>query len=110
MHRDGTGRVALTDAGWSSSVARWAHNPEVAGSNPAPATTQGSKYKGSSATALGPLIICHAFVMRISEARPLRRGCGPPYGAPEIRIGQPCSASSLPANKRSQERRSDSGP
>ena len=27
------------DAGWSSSVARWAHNPEVAGSNPAPATT-----------------------------------------------------------------------
>jgi hypothetical protein len=27
-----------TDAGWSSSVARWAHNPEVAGSNPAPAT------------------------------------------------------------------------
>jgi hypothetical protein len=29
----------FTDAGWSSSVARWAHNPEVAGSNPAPATT-----------------------------------------------------------------------
>eukprot|EP01133_Synstelium_polycarpum_P024022 gene24022-28824_t len=27
-----------TDAGWSSSVARWAHNPEVAGSNPVPAT------------------------------------------------------------------------
>lgn len=27
------------DAGWSSSVARWAHNPEVAGSNPVPATT-----------------------------------------------------------------------
>src|ERR1700684_3931531 len=27
-----------TAAGWSSSVARWAHNPEVAGSNPAPAT------------------------------------------------------------------------
>ena len=26
------------DAGWSSQVARWAHNPEVAGSNPAPAT------------------------------------------------------------------------
>jgi hypothetical protein len=25
-------------AGWSSSVARWAHNPEVAGSNPVPAT------------------------------------------------------------------------
>ena len=26
------------DAGWSSSVARRAHNPKVAGSNPAPAT------------------------------------------------------------------------
>ncbi len=26
------------DAGWSSSVARWAHNPEVHGSNPCPAT------------------------------------------------------------------------
>ena len=25
-------------AGWSSSVARWAHNREVAGSNPAPTT------------------------------------------------------------------------
>ena len=25
-------------AGWSSSVARWAHNPEVVGSNPTPAT------------------------------------------------------------------------
>ena len=26
------------DAGWSSSVARRAHNPKVVGSNPAPAT------------------------------------------------------------------------
>ena len=35
--------LALTNpyyrsAGWSSLVARWAHNPKVAGSNPAPAT------------------------------------------------------------------------
>src|SRR5215218_7926579 len=29
-----------TDAGWSSLVARRAHNPKVAGSNPAPATSQ----------------------------------------------------------------------
>ena len=29
-------------AGWSSSVARWAHNPEVVGSNPAPATNEKS--------------------------------------------------------------------
>ena len=27
--------------GWSSSVARWAHNPEVHGSNPCPATSKG---------------------------------------------------------------------
>ena len=27
-------------AGWSSPVARWAHNPKVAGSNPAPATNE----------------------------------------------------------------------
>ena len=30
-------------AGWSSPVARWAHNPKVAGSNPAPATTAESR-------------------------------------------------------------------
>ena len=37
----GSRTVGFTDAGWSSSVARWAHNPEVAGSNPAPATIAG---------------------------------------------------------------------
>jgi phosphoenolpyruvate carboxylase len=31
------------DAGWSSLVARRAHNPKVVGSNPAPATTFLSK-------------------------------------------------------------------
>src|SRR5438045_9777522 len=31
-------RGSAGDAGWSSPVARWAHNPKVAGSNPAPAT------------------------------------------------------------------------
>ncbi len=39
---DNRGRFAYiegSDAGWSSLVARWAHNPKVAGSNPAPATT-----------------------------------------------------------------------
>ncbi len=34
-------RAFLTSvAGWSSLVARWAHNPKVAGSNPAPATNE----------------------------------------------------------------------
>ena len=33
-------RLCTADAGWSSSVARWAHNPEVTGSNPVPATSK----------------------------------------------------------------------
>ena len=33
------GKLYVHDAGWSSLVARRAHNPKVAGSNPAPATT-----------------------------------------------------------------------
>ena len=32
--------IVSFDAGWSSLVARRAHNPEVAGSNPAPATRE----------------------------------------------------------------------
>ena len=31
----------MLSAGWSSLVARRAHNPKVAGSNPAPATSKG---------------------------------------------------------------------
>ena len=34
-------KMELDDAGWSSLVARRAHNPKVTGSNPVPAT----KYK-----------------------------------------------------------------
>jgi hypothetical protein len=30
--------IYFSVAGWSSLVARWAHNPKVVGSNPAPAT------------------------------------------------------------------------
>src|SRR5213592_2998107 len=36
-------RVLHSDAGWSSQVARRAHNPKVAGSNPAPATEKACK-------------------------------------------------------------------
>ena len=103
----GACRVWSTDAGWSSPVARWAHNPEVAGSNPAPATTRGLKYQGSSAAALGSLIICPSFVMQNPEA-PLVVGRS--TGVPESGIRQPCSAPSLPADKRSQEQPSESGP
>ena len=47
--RPGPGRIAGNrpgtvcyhrSAGWSSPVARWAHNPEVEGSNPSPATNR----------------------------------------------------------------------
>jgi hypothetical protein len=36
-------------AGWSSLVARWAHNPKVGGSNPPPATNQISWLRASGA-------------------------------------------------------------
>ncbi len=36
---DGKGILAESVAGWSSPVARRAHNPKVVGSNPTPATT-----------------------------------------------------------------------
>ena len=42
-----------TDAGWSSLVARRAHNPKVAGSNPAPATKETAGQGRSPGT--GPL-------------------------------------------------------
>jgi hypothetical protein len=38
--RDGSGIVSISAAGWSSLVARRAHNPKVVGSNPTPATTE----------------------------------------------------------------------
>ncbi len=39
--------MQFTDAGWSSLVARRAHNPKVVGSNPAPATNiNGQQYAG----------------------------------------------------------------
>ena len=53
-------------AGWSSLVARRAHNPKVAGSNPAPATRQN---KGESVTywfaffvSILPKFLCDRFV------------------------------------------------
>jgi hypothetical protein len=47
-------KLRHNDAGWSSSVARWAHNPEVAGSNPAPATKMQVR---------GPEVIFRAFAL-----------------------------------------------
>lgn len=36
--------MATCSAGWSSQAARRAHNPEVTGSNPVPATTKTSRF------------------------------------------------------------------
>jgi hypothetical protein len=45
-----------------------AHNPEVAGSNPVPATTTASKHKGSSASALEPLTVLVSGCQRFDTA------------------------------------------
>ena len=59
------------DAGWSSLVARWAHNPEVTGSNPVPATaapaqTEGAGDPGPSRSRFFPT----GEIVRPSIARP----------------------------------------
>src|SRR5689334_2307084 len=48
-----TSEVPQSGAGWSSPVARWAHNPKVAGSNPAPATNF-SSFASSAQHATAP--------------------------------------------------------
>ena len=57
-----------SDAGWSSSVARWAHNPEVVGSNPAPATNVSKYEKGADFSAFShfrdPLLQAIAYFKR----------------------------------------------
>ena len=53
-----TKQYAPKDAGWSSPVARQAHNLKVAGSNPAPATN--SPYLENSTQSVGTGIFCVA--------------------------------------------------
>ncbi len=52
--------VPLPDAGWSSLVARWAHNPKVASSNLAPATN----YDPGPASPPGPFVSLRALILR----------------------------------------------
>ena len=47
-------KLRLPVARWSSLVARWAHNPKVAGSNPALATTESKKRPSREGLFLGP--------------------------------------------------------
>lgn len=64
-----------SDAGWSSSVARWAHNPEVVGSNPAPATNEVTEFCAcylilSECVTTNRLLIAMAAAAYIGEAKP----------------------------------------
>ena len=69
-------------AGWSSSVARWAHNPEVVGSNPAPATTTkkalAARRGPSSFRALSGGPSCPGASFRRGARRPCHGGAGGP--------------------------------
>ena len=69
VRREPSRKVLFTDAGWSSSVARWAHNPEVAGSNPAPATNR----KRPSQSDCEGLFCCATISARVLTARHARR-------------------------------------
>ena len=61
-------------AGWSSPVARWAHNPKVAGSNPAPATKSFNNLRDlvrSGKSPLSPNKEQLQFIARSQQARAL---------------------------------------
>src|SRR5881394_2309846 len=65
-HRRSPSAVAKPSvAGWSSLVARWAHNPKVVGSNPAPAT-KNQAAQTASKTPTGRLAFCFPHGMRMS--------------------------------------------
>ena len=55
-------RSVLSVAGWSSPVARWAHNPKVAGSNPAPATKFPQQISEFTVDLRSPPTCLHGFV------------------------------------------------
>jgi hypothetical protein len=48
-------------AGWSSLVARWAHNPKVGGSNPPPATNSINHLAGFHRFHLGQIRVTNSF-------------------------------------------------
>src|SRR5712692_1273727 len=66
------GYITSVTAGWSSPVARWAHNPKVAGSNPAPATNASPRDLERSG---GFVLPAHSTeTARLSENSPNRVG------------------------------------
>ena len=67
--KEKTARILASDAGWSSPVAREAHNLEVAGSNPVPATlTSGTTTSGVARFRISPCL-SGAFVVSCQSVR-----------------------------------------
>ena len=92
-------RIRLSDAGWSSPVARWAHNPKVAGSNPAPATKPPKilKVLDDSVRAAGASPQC---LQGDETANP--EMCGKRHAANMIDLGNPATAESVLNGRRPQ--------
>ena len=80
-------------AGWSSLVARWAHNPKVRGSNPLPAT---NLFLYGSLVQLVNTFACHA-KDRGFESRRNRHLFGFIAQSVEQGTENPCVAGSIPA-------------
>ena len=80
-------------AGWSSLVARWAHNPKVRGSNPLPATNLVFVY--GSLVQLVNTSACHAEDRGFESRRNRHYG----FIAQSVEQGteNPCVAGSIPA-------------
>jgi hypothetical protein len=91
-------RTRESDAGWSSLVARRAHNPKVAGSNPAPAMEEGPGNQGLfslEGSLLTPPVVPISYQF----------GCGL---APALRAGPPWYVA-LTAVRRQNDRRAGQG-
>ena len=82
---DGGSRCYDRSAGWSSLVARWAHNPKVGGSNPPPATNFFNQLQP-----FGPERSAHFSLIPPAIARQLARA-RPVFG--HSRLGCICSLS-----------------
>jgi hypothetical protein len=97
------------DAGWSSPVARWAHNPKVAGSNPAPATkflmrspafAPPERRQGGLFVFLAAVTSAARFPLSARSGRGIRFSI-PRY--PNSRDGQQCDADSVRLGHRRDE-------
>src|SRR5687767_15113181 len=63
-------RFCFPDAGWSSPVARWAHNPKVAGSNPAPATITTCRERSSDSDGLFLCTVAPSIAAKLPRDEP----------------------------------------